>query len=372
MREPLRVLIADDETIAREGMRDHIPWAELGMAVPACVENGALALDYLQNHPVDIFIMDIRMPVMDGLEVLEQVGRLGINVLIIVVSAYDQFEYAQKAIKSRLVFEYVLKPLKRSSFRELLRRAAASVAQTRREAPPPRRTDSQEEVYRQFSGLLEQGELDRALEVLSQYAGQVDPADGEALFQFKRLLLNLHSELYLAISRDGKLPPPCRQDFDLLGSLNQRETPEELCQYFRALAEEVRPLLAGGEGERRSKSSAVIDHCVEEIERQYTDPKFSLYQLAERMCLSTSYLSSRFKKELGVGFVRYLNTLRVERAKQLLRDMSYRTNEIADLVGIENPRYFARVFKAQTGLTPSEYRSRIKFHASEEADEAGS
>lgn len=92
---------------------------------------------------------------------------------------------------------------------------------------------------------------------------------------------------------------------------------------------------------------------------------FSLYQLADRMQLNANYLSSRFKKEMGVGFVRYVNQLRVNKAKQLLKDMRYRTNEVAVLVGFENPRYFTRIFKEMTGLVPSEYRSRIKVFTNE-------
>lgn len=59
MDTEIRVLIADDEQIARETMRDYLPWAEMGMQTPICVENGALALDHLCHDKIDIFIMDI-------------------------------------------------------------------------------------------------------------------------------------------------------------------------------------------------------------------------------------------------------------------------------------------------------------------------
>ena len=64
MDTEIRVLIADDEQIARETMRDYLPWAEMGMQTPICVENGALALDHLCHDKIDIFIMDIRMPIL--------------------------------------------------------------------------------------------------------------------------------------------------------------------------------------------------------------------------------------------------------------------------------------------------------------------
>ena len=145
-RKVLNVLIADDERIVRENMRQYIPWASMGMEVVDAVENGALALDILKSVPVDIMLMDIRMPVMDGLELLENIRALGLNVLVIVLSAYDQFEYAQKAIQSRLVFEYVLKPVKRRDFCQLLQRAAASLEE-QRDAP------AAELESRRFTGL---------------------------------------------------------------------------------------------------------------------------------------------------------------------------------------------------------------------------
>lgn len=92
---------------------------------------------------------------------------------------------------------------------------------------------------------------------------------------------------------------------------------------------------------------------------------FSLNWLAEEMKLNPNYLSTRFKKETGVGFVRYVNQLRVWRAQQLLRDMRYRAGEVAGMVGFDNPQYFTRIFKEMTGIVPSEYRSRICPHDAE-------
>lgn len=136
MDTEIRVLIADDEQIARETMRDYLPWAEMGMQTPICVENGALALDHLCHDKIDIFIMDIRMPIMDGMALLEEITRRNIDVLIIVLSAYDQFEYAQKAISSRKVFEYVLKPIRRGNFCTPFAKSRGGRAQQARRKQP--------------------------------------------------------------------------------------------------------------------------------------------------------------------------------------------------------------------------------------------
>lgn len=360
----LKVLIADDERIARENMSQYIPWASMGMEVVDAVENGALALDILKSRPVDIMIMDIRMPVMDGLELLEHIRALGLNVLVIVLSAYDQFEYAQKAIQSRRVFEYVLKPVKRRDFCLLLQKAAAAVEEQRDVPGSEEESPSQEAVRAHFARHIQRRDLEGALRVLEEYARQVDPENAEEVFDLKRLMLNLHTEIRLFLTQEGVHFGSQRMDYDLLNEFNQCALPQELTKRFSQLVEEMRPFLEQNPAaDAPTKAGAVVGHCVEEIQKHYTEPDFSLYQLAEEMKLSTNYLSSLFKKEMGVGYVRYINTLRIHKAKQLLRDMRYRTNEVAMLVGIENPRYFTRVFKEMTGLAPSEYRSRIRVHS---------
>jgi two-component system response regulator YesN len=66
-----------------------------------------------------------------------------------------------------------------------------------------------------------------------------------------------------------------------------------------------------------------------------------------------------FSRELNKNFVEYINEVRIEKAKELLRDVRYKTYEIADRVGIQDARYFSRLFKKHTGMTPTEYRDSL-------------
>ena len=304
MDTEIRVLIADDEQIARETMRDYLPWAEMGMQTPICVENGALALDHLCHDKIDIFIMDIRMPIMDGMALLEEITRRNIDVLIIVLSAYDQFEYAQKAISSRKVFEYVLKPIRRGNFCTLLQKAAAAVRSKRAENSP----DSQalyDEVRKNYNGFLMQGHTAEGIALVRQKLEALpEPwSDWEGK---KRFLISLYTDTQLeAVKQSTKKGQPA-------------------CLPMNGLVQ---------------------------FEASHTDAEL--------------WLSTRFKKETGVGFVRYVNQLRVWRAQQLLRDMRYRAGEVAGMVGFDNPQYFTRIFKEMTGIVPSEYRSRICPHDAE-------
>ncbi len=82
-----------------------------------------------------------------------------------------------------------------------------------------------------------------------------------------------------------------------------------------------------------------------------------LEEVAAHVGLTPVYLCSRFREEVGMGFSDYCNHCRIEHAKTLLRDTGKPIVEIASLVGYSGPRYFSRVFRAQEGMNPSQYRN---------------
>lgn len=362
MKRKLHVLLADDERLARESMRDYLPWEKMGMESPVCVENGALALDYLCSHPVDIFIMDIRMPVMDGMALLEEIRKRNLDVLVIVLSAYDQFEYAQKAIQSRKVFEYVLKPIKRQDFCGVLEKAAAQVLCRCEQAVNRNITELLIRLQKAYAAEIRHHQIDDALVHLQKNKAKLGEYQVQAE-ELRRFLISLYVETLLLIFEQSDLVWEKDDRFGTKGVMYLGEcgSEEELWTRFIQLVNELRPYLECGAGAaERTKTSAVMEQCLEEIQKHYTETDFSLYKLAEIMQMNANYLSTRFKSEVGVGFVNYVNALRIQMARQLLKDMRYHTNEISVMVGFNNPKYFTRVFKKVIGLAPSEYRCRLK------------
>ena len=117
----IKVLVADDEEIVRTSLVDMIPWQELGMVLVGSVRNGVEALDIVSDDPPDIVITDIRMPMMDGLELIERIKVLSPDTEIIILSGFSEFSYAQKAM-SYGVKHYLLKPTRKEDLIELLRR----------------------------------------------------------------------------------------------------------------------------------------------------------------------------------------------------------------------------------------------------------
>ncbi|SCY08318.1 Helix-turn-helix domain-containing protein [Lachnospiraceae bacterium XPB1003] len=102
----------------------------------------------------------------------------------------------------------------------------------------------------------------------------------------------------------------------------------------------------------------VIDNVISEIREHYTED-ISLTSLATKYNLSMARLSEMIKENLKVNFSDYIASLRIQRAKELLRDESISIQEIAEIVGYNDYFYFTKVFKKVEGISPSKYRKSI-------------
>ncbi len=105
------ILIVDDERLIRDGIRNYFPWRQLGFEVAGQFENGRKALDYCRKYPVDVVLSDIKMPVMDGLELARELHREKLGIKMILLSGYREFEFAREALKYEIKY-YLLKPTK--------------------------------------------------------------------------------------------------------------------------------------------------------------------------------------------------------------------------------------------------------------------
>ena len=115
----IRVLLADDEAAIRNGLQQAIPWAFYHAQVIACASNGQEALDFIEQYQPDIVVVDIKMPQIDGLEVIRRAKAAGFTCRFLILSGYDDFSLAQKAIRYG-ANGYFLKPLKIDEFKDEL------------------------------------------------------------------------------------------------------------------------------------------------------------------------------------------------------------------------------------------------------------
>ena len=106
----VKLFLVEDEIVMREGIRKHIAWEKEGIEFAGEAGDGELALPMILSTKPDILLTDIRMSFMDGLQLSELVKKELPETEIIILSGYDDFSYAQKAITCG-VSEYLLKPI---------------------------------------------------------------------------------------------------------------------------------------------------------------------------------------------------------------------------------------------------------------------
>ncbi len=107
----------------------------------------------------------------------------------------------------------------------------------------------------------------------------------------------------------------------------------------------------------QNENKYLIAQARKHLQKHFRE-EVSLKELADKLNISTGYLSTLFKEEVGIGFSEYITRLKIAEAKDLLVNSNKQIQEISDITGYNNPYYFSRVFKKVTGQTPTEYREK--------------
>jgi AraC-like DNA-binding protein len=107
-----------------------------------------------------------------------------------------------------------------------------------------------------------------------------------------------------------------------------------------------------------SRVSQAIDGALQIIESDFADTELTIPRLARRVGISQNYLAIHFQQRTGMTLSRYLLSKRIEHARQLLLMTNLPISRIGTRVGLADPQYFNKVFRAQSGLSPSVYRTR--------------
>ncbi len=243
------IVIAEDEVLLLENLINKVNNMGSDFKVIGSAQTGIEAYELIENLCPDILITDIRMPVMDGLELIKKVRENHPYIDCIIVTGYSDFSYAKQAIHYQ-VREYLLKPLEDELLRETL--------------------------------------------------------------------TTLHNE-FITRTHDYN------EIFGAEGCTDQQ--PDISCIL----------------------KNYILNHYKEDIK---------LNAIASTMHYSSSYLTKAFSQEYGCSPSKYLISVRIQNAQQLLKhnhDLTVR--QVGEAVGYPEPGYFSRVFKKQTGLSPLEYRS---------------
>jgi len=398
-----KVLIADDEPKVRRGLRATIEQSESDMIVVAEAEDGQSALRAVKEARPDILLVDIRMPFLDGLQLIEQINSLTRDCVIVVVTGHDEFEYAKRALQLR-VFDFILKPISQDQLIDVLKRARLELEalrkqnryvawardQLERNLPAIR----EEFMQKWVTGRLSQSEIDDQLDFLGIDFGQspgmvvvriMERGVGTAVArQHDRHLASLVIRNILTDTLQEFHPTYVFQDdyddlvaltsssggeawVDALPRIRSKAADSKIAEIILAQAAvsggmsalpETYDLLVAELSDQGATSSTVLK-INSFLEENYGRHSLTLEETAGAMKLSPGYLSRVLKQQTGLSFVDYLTRLRATKAAQLMLDPSVKIYEVAESVGFASQHYFSRAFKRVLGLAPVDYRKGV-------------
>ncbi len=301
----IKLFLVEDEIVMRDGIKRQIDWEKEGIEFVGEASDGELAYPMILETKPDILLTDIKMPFMDGLQLSELVRKELPDTYIIILSGYDEFSYAQRAV-SLGVTEYLLKPLPPGKLLECIKRVQEKIEQERQTAE----TDWSDELLREQSDYKRQ-KFFRALVLgeksLSDMLDMAQELDMNITARFYRMLL-------LTVRREHGDRPESSFREELSRTLDHVDG-----WYFFDRGEDGYALLATENDEEALKAScrAVIEQLLARIR---TDGKRTYYIGVGKIVNRISEIGSSFYEANKAFANRFITGMdRVVYADDLLR-----------------------------------------------------
>lgn len=195
----------------------------------------------------------------------------------------------------------------------------------------------------------------RTVETIREYTASLKPDDKSYIKSFYLSTLSSINSIRSSLIRTSQERPSEALSVTSLYTLV--EGCESISDLSDILREASRKAAENINSFNQKNMKLLMKNAVDYLQEHFNEP-ITLSEVAGKIFVSTYYLSRMFKKELNKNFVDYLNEIRMDKARELLKDMNLRTYEIADTVGISDPHYFSKLFKKYVGMTPTEYREQ--------------
>lgn len=332
----IKLLLVDDERIIREGIVAMIPFEALGIRLTDSCANAFDALDSMADDMPDILLADVKMPRMDGLALIERALTLNPALQCVVLSGFDEFSFAQKAIKMG-VREYLLKPCTKQEMIQSLERLCKEIRAQRQRA--------QANLDARAARVIELAERLGSL-VPDKRAQKITPEQVRALVpapEEKELLREAYT--YLVAHQEVK----AERGFAAI-----QRTYDQQGDWIPLIAQELTNMQA-----LPGQCRAFVAKMRAYVQAHYGEENLSLQYLADHVVhMRADYIGREFARDTGMKFSAYLMQTRMERAKALLSAAGKEAHiyEVAGEVGLgHNPQYFSQLFRKYTGFTPKEY-----------------
>lgn len=349
-----KTMIIDDDIATLYILKRFKKWEENDFSVEAEACDGKEALKLLNGQHYDLIITDIKMPGMDGIELLQELRDRKSDICVVFLSTHSDFEYAKKGIRLG-VFDYMTKPLEDQTLSEILKRAKTyldskydKVQDSIKEDStglyyPKNREESIINMVLNVSSELE----NEAIDTFEEICGMLDGDSTKT-----KTIIN--TMLYNIISKVDETYPWLGEVDSIRGNLSVpgENSIDVIKNYFIRILREVSCKIQKYElNHPDSVIQRICRYIIENIENG-----ISLEKVANEVHISRDYVGKLFKQKVQCNFNDYVTKVKMERAKHLLLTGDYKNYEVCEKLGYKKTDYFTSLFKEYTGFTPSEYK----------------
>lgn len=349
-----KMVVIDDEYIVVEGIKTLIRREGLDYDVVGFAYDGITALKVIKETRPDVVITDIRIPGLDGLSLIEEAKEFLSDTAFIVISGYNEFEYAKRAL-SLGVKGYIDKPITIDKIEKVLSRIENELLDHEIIKEEQKKQNNKQIINGYIDKIIQdiiREETDKiALDtaaVLKTMDGQ-DYSLGEYLnecYKFLCIILGAFMEQKKQYERDTYLSY-C--EFEKLPSK------EAVKNYTLDIMNKIIEKIESG---KSGSNHRIVIKLLEVIKEQYSQ-NIGLNELADMVNMNPAYLSILFKEEVGMTYIKYLTQVRLNHAKELLQQ-GYKVTEVSEMVGYNDYHYFSNTFKKNIGMKPNEYKGCVR------------
>ena len=389
-----KTLFVDDERLIREGISNLIDWERITGQELTLAENAKVALKYLEHEKYEIVISDIYMQDMNRIELAKCIKGKWPDVVVILLSAYEDFDYARKAIEAG-VFKYLLKPVIPEELEDAVNEA---ISQVKINEETKKRIDHSQEVLEDY-----RRELKKNLwkDILS---GNMCNED-EIFERFEKMNMSKNiSPIYVVVYKTDdesmlyqnqvaidKVVSSCFEGYidtvfmdNYIVILLKKENAKSVLYAFGDLVKEMFHFeVYMGEGKtvkdlstlhmsvesakyniqknranKKDEPTQIVLAAVEMIQKEIENVDFNINTIANALYLTPAYFSRVFKRKMGMTCIDFIKNYRINLAKELLQNTDLSIQQISEKTGYATVYYFSQQFKQVTGESPGSFRKK--------------
>lgn len=333
------LIFVDDENRVLEVIKTMIDWNKMGIRVIGWCNNALSALELMINERPDILVTDIKMPLMDGLELISRAKEMYPDLECLVISGHDEFELARSAIK-RGVRGYLLKPCAKEELESSIKECVEAIKR------------SQYGMHYNFEQRRQNIEClcDKLMALKFSQSPEDETLVYHVVAQYNDFSL-LREATLMAVVQHEQMGQNLNA---IVKGLSKIQGSDELIRWTVDTFREI--------NKYTGISDPVVAKMVAFVHENYNMSSLTLQYVADNVIhLTARYIGGRFFKTMNMKFSDYLLQVRMEKAIEFLRETGdSNADDIANRIGLgNNVQYFYRLFRQYTGMTLKEYRDKM-------------